>query len=82
MTEDMVTRVPPADPIDSIMEQPALGHGVTQNFGAEVADSTNAVRPHTDGGAPPQGQQHGHPISIRSPTPTPSSNPFTPPPSH
>lgn len=48
MNQDMVDRVAPGEPLDSIMEQPALGHGVTQNFGAEVSNSTNAVRPHTD----------------------------------
>lgn len=73
MNTDMVNRVPPADPIDSIMEQPALGHGVTQNFGAEVADSTNAIIPHTESGA------HSHKanvMGIRSADPFAKANPF------
>ena len=73
MNTDMVNRVPANDPIDSIMEQPALGHGVTQNFGSEVADSTNAVRPHVEPGA------HGYKanlMGIRSADPFHTPNPF------
>jgi len=73
MNSDMVNRVAPADPIDSIMEQPALGHGVTQNFGAEVADTTSAVRPHTDAD---EFHHKANTMGVRSLDPFAKSNPF------
>lgn len=73
MNESMVNRVPPADPIDSIMEQPALGHGVTQNFGAEVSDSTNSVRPHTESDA---FSHKANTMGVRSLDPFAKANPF------
>ena len=73
MNTDMINRVPAADPIDSIMEQPALGHGVTQNFGAEVTDTTSAVRPYTESGA---FQNKANSMGVRSLDPFSDSNPF------
>ena len=73
MNQDMVNRIPPGDVMDSIMEQPALGHGVTQNFGAEVADSTNAVRPHTESDA---FSHKANTMGVRSLDPFAKANPF------
>ena len=41
-TQEMINRVPPGNPVDSVYEQAPMGHGVTQWFGAdgmEVAPS-------------------------------------------
>jgi len=73
MNQDMVNRVAPGDVMDSIMEQPALGHGVTQNFGAEVSNSTNAVRPHTDAD---EFVAKTNTMGIKSADPFSSRNPF------
>jgi len=34
-TQEMVNRVPPGNPVDSVYEQAPMGHGVTQWFGAD-----------------------------------------------
>jgi len=73
MNQDMVDRYAPGDVMDSIMEMPALGHGVTQNFGAEVADTTNAVRPHTD---MVEFQHKANTMGVRSLDPFAKANPF------
>ena len=48
MTEDMANRYPASDMMASVQEQAPLGHGVTQNFGAEVSNTTEAITPGLD----------------------------------
>ena len=42
-TQEMVHRVPPNNPIDSVVEEAPLGHGVTQWFGADGISPTGGV---------------------------------------
>ena len=48
MTEDMANRWPADDLMASVKEPAPLGHGVTQNFGAEVSNTTEAITPATE----------------------------------
>ena len=73
MNTDMVNRVPPDNPLDSVLEQAPLGHGVTQNFGAEVSDSTDAIRPHTDTS---DFSHKANLMGVRTSDPFGESNPF------